>query len=80
MGEWIPVSERLPEEETDVLVTRLFLSDRQLKKNSIYVEVASRIGDEWFSYSDEYKIGRHLHKVIAWMPLPKPYKDGEQDG
>lgn len=73
---WIPVTERLPEDEQEVLVARHFLSNNQLKKNAItesfYVEVASRIGDDWTSYSDEYKIKRHLHKVIAWMPLPPP--------
>ena len=80
---WIPCSERLPEDEKDVLVTRHFLNDEQLKKNAIkealYVEVASHVDDEWISYSDEYKIKRHLHKVIAWMPLPEPYREGEQD-
>ena len=75
---WIPVTERLPEDEQEVLVARHFLSNNQLKKNAItesfYVEVSSRIGDDWTSYSDEYKIKRHLHKVIAWMPLPPPPK------
>lgn len=79
---WIPVTERLPEEEVDVVVTRHFYSDKELRKNGItekyYVEVASRIDDEWFSYSDEYKIRRHLHEVTAWMPLPKPWKGGDE--
>ena len=80
--QWIPCSERMPEHEQEVLVTRHFLSDNQLKKNAItesfYVEVASWMDDEWTSYSDEYKIKRHLHKVIAWMPLPEPWK-GEKE-
>ncbi len=79
---WIPVTEQLPEDEQEVLVTRHFLSDNQLKKNAItesfYVEVASRMDEEWRSYSDEYKIKRDLHKVIAWMPLPKPYERSEE--
>ena len=78
---WIPVSERLPKAEKDVLVTRRFISDRALEKYGIidayYVEVAQRIEDEWISDSDEYKIKPHRHKVIAWMPLPEPYKGVE---
>ena len=80
---WIPCGEQLPEDEKDVLVTRHFMSDKQLKENAItealYVEVASRMYDEWTSYSDEYKIKRHLHKVIAWMPLPEPYEERREE-
>ncbi len=79
---WIPVTERLPEEETDVLVTVHFLGLKRTHRNgwnehikeSFYVEVASHINGEWGSASDEYKIAKDRHKVIAWMPLPESYK------
>lgn len=79
---WIPVTERLPEEETDVLVTVHFLGLKRTHRNgwnayikeSFYVEVASHINGEWSSASDEYKIAKDRHKVVAWMPLPEPYK------
>lgn len=82
---WIPVTERLPEEETDVLVTVHFLGLKRTHRNgwnehikeTFYVEVASHINGEWSSASDEYKIAKDRHKVIAWMPLPEPYKVGE---
>ena len=79
---WIPVEQELPEEETDVLVTVHFLGLKQTHPNgwndhikeSYYVEVASHICGEWSSASDDYKIARDRHKVIAWMPLPEPFK------
>ena len=83
VGKWIPVSERLPEEDKDVIVTRKFLGvkDRSHGWNNhippcTYVEVAKRIGDSWCSDSDEYKIRRSRHTdPIAWMPLPEPYTE-----
>ena len=79
---WIPVTERLPEEETDVLVTVHFLGLKRTHRNgwnehikeSFYVEVASHINGEWNSASDEYKIAKDRHKVVAWCELPEPYK------
>ena len=54
--EWIPVSERLPEEKGYYLTT------------TMYHEVYCDYWDENFNRTEE---------VIAWMPLPKPYKAGE---
>ena len=77
---WIPCSERLPEEETDVLVTRTFLGCKDGSHGwnnhippTIYVEVAQYFNGEWTALSDEYKIARNRHtNPIAWMPLPEP--------
>ena len=79
---WIPVSERLPENERECLVT--------LKKTYGMQEVIYGIanylnfGDawhwnekkygylEWDKYSDGYG-GTKAYRVIAWKPLPEPY-------
>ena len=75
--EWISCSSRLPEEDTEVLVTVHFdgYKDKYTNlKPSDYVGIASQIDGEWASYDDEYKIASHRHHVIAWKPLPEPFK------
>lgn len=79
---WIPCSKRLPDEETDVLVTRTFLGCKDGSHGwnahippTTYVEVAQYFDGEWTALSDEYKVARSRHtNPIAWMPLPEPYK------
>ena len=74
------VIEALPEEETDVLVTRTFLGCKDVSRGwnnhippSTYVEVAQYFNGEWTALSDEYKIARNRHtNPVAWMPLPEP--------
>lgn len=72
---WIPVSERMPEEDTDVLVT--------LKCGLIGI-MQKKLADD--DYGEPCYIWQDFegeeHEVIAWMPLPEPYKAdrSEEDG
>lgn len=61
---WIPVSERLPEEETDVLICNRN-GDIALSRGSYSTEVEN----DFIWYTSGWRFG----KVIAWMPLPEPY-------
>ena len=62
-GHWIPVSERLPEGGIEVL-----LCDT---KGIIYCSYKSAYDD--YYYYDE--CGNIIENdIIAWMPLPEPYK------
>lgn len=69
--EWIPVSERLPEERNHYLTT--------VKIDAMNCKPYYEIQTSWYSdkqFVVEY-IGDELvarRSVIAWMPLPEPYK------
>lgn len=82
---WIPVSEKLPEDEREYLVTL----EKVYGTPEIFMGIASylKFGNdgywnekkygylEWDKYSDGHG-GTTMYKVIAWKPLPKPYEDG----
>ena len=116
---WIPVTERLPECEQEVLICtmkRVYVSKKTgmdwceepvitpaLYEDGTMLEVNSKWRWEDIDYAgwdEEEDCGiipegwwenRHFNpdevynnivdkKVVAWMPLPEPYKEGEQDG
>lgn len=63
--QWIPCSEQLPEEDTDVLIT-----DEDGDIDIAHYEYNSWSEDpivEWWNY--EYKT-----YAVAWMPLIEPYE------
>lgn len=60
---WIPVSERLPDEDDVYLVTMNVLG-RHIRDINRF-----RIDERWESYGNNED-----NEVIAWMPLPEPYK------
>lgn len=61
---WIPCSERLPEYTDEYLVT---IDGANSTTTLSYDEVLC----EWFD--DECNV----YPVIAWQPLPAPYKEGD---
>ena len=66
---WIPVTESLPKNDNEVLTT--YIIDGNIKKR--YVETGSYHQDCWTSVWDEFMVMGTKKKVLAWMPLPKPY-------
>ena len=73
---WIPVTERLPEDMVDVLCYYEYF--RYGNYNCMFrtIDRGHVFKGRWFGEAGE----GHKNKVFAWMPLPEPYKDGEQDG
>ena len=72
--EWIPVAERLPENDDSVLITYSYNGGQRYVEEASYHDHEDGTG-EWYSVYDEYLIGRRDRKQIhAWMPIPKPYK------
>ena len=68
-GKWIPVSERLPEDNKQVLIQY-----RTRYRDDVNLfDVTSRA-----DYNYWQGIGREID-VIAWMPLPEPYEPQESE-
>ena len=61
--QWIPCSERLPEEGKEVLISSdsgLYIAELEILEGNVY-----------WNETIEY---RSVKRVSAWMPLPEPYE------
>lgn len=65
---WIPVSERLPEKNVEVLATTEWgeITIAEMFSNN-----------DWFIHEGATSVD--IDDIIAWMPLPKPYKAESED-
>ena len=66
--QWIPVTERLPEESSSYFVSGKWASGKVT------------VGDCEYDKDDGYFQTVWNFDVEAWMTLPEPYKGGEKDG
>lgn len=71
MSKWIPISERLPEDEQEVI----YSTKTGRVYSGKYIDDGGR--STWYSYKDDARAWNNV--VTAWMPLPDPYKE-EQNG
>ena len=76
---WIPVSEKLPEDEY-VLISK---KPTKLSGSKFCVGIGIRIADPRSGKIQWRDSGFGViqdDKVLAWRQLPTPYREGEQDG
>ena len=74
--QWIPCSERLPEEGDRIILClndtakrKTWFSDGKVYEGIYGSNGFMRVGDNRICEQGD---------VIAWMPLPEPYKEGEE--
>jgi hypothetical protein len=81
MSKWIPCSERMPEDEQDVLITivpKVEVHQVAFFENSVWHAMYHNDPDDLgvgFYVWGNPNSGPELDEVIAWMPLPKPYTE-----
>lgn len=71
---WIPVTERLPELNKEVLIQYKDKKD-EMKADNMFYAVANRRIEHNFHFEDWSRFTEYqgYYEVVAWMELPKPY-------
>lgn len=77
VGGWIPVSERLPEDTDEEYYPMSLVT---LDNGDVCLGVYRYDDKEWWTRMSEGEtVYTTDHKVIAWQPLPEPYKESKKE-
>lgn len=74
---WIPVEERLPEDDVNVLITYADIDDDQYVGIDITNYGYAYLGGNKLDFKEwrsPFEYFGSNYKVVAWRPLPEPYK------
>lgn len=80
--EWIPCSERLPDDDGDYLV---WLEDESDHYAVVYFDTGADAFGWWVDHYDPITLGFiesdfcEAKNITAWQPLPTPYKGGDTE-
>ena len=72
LSKWIPISERLPEEEEYILLSFANYTGLDIGRYENDGE-----NDKFYPGDDEKSYSSYGIFVNAWMPLPEPYKEND---
>ena len=81
-AEWIPCSERLPDDDGDYLV---WLEDESDHYAVVYFDTGADAFGWWVDHYDPITLGFiesdfcETKNITAWQPLPTPYKGGDSE-
>lgn len=73
--QWIPISERLPEEEEYILLSFTNYTGLDIGRYENDGE-----NDKFYPGDDEETYAHYGLTVNAWMPLPEPYRQNDEGG
>lgn len=74
---WIPCSERLPNE---IEFQEVYCRNQYAAEFLVTIKGATRPTTLYFRNNSWFDEGRNYYKVVAWQPLPAPYKGEEAAG
>jgi hypothetical protein len=75
---WIPCSERLPQ-ENETIDAVCEVVNVMMKSGTVTSGWCNRYLKRWYVLDEhcDYPLQQNYEDVIAWQPLPAPYKKGE---
>lgn len=73
---WIPCSERLPNE---IEFQEAYCRNQYAAEFLVTIKGATRPTTLYFKNNSWFDEERNYYKVVAWQPLPAPYKGGKEN-